>query len=82
MIDEKNLQIGLYKQKDSLKDEKIFNLNTIISKKDQQISLYDNMTKDLQKELKSEMLKKKFYKFGSIVGLGSAGILGLLMIHK
>ena len=39
LIDEKNLQIALYKQKDSLKDEKIFNLNTIITKKDQQFDL-------------------------------------------
>ena len=29
LVDEKNAQIGLYKQKDSLKDEKINNLNVI-----------------------------------------------------
>ena len=52
-----------------LKDDKISNLNLIIDKKDQQISLYDNMAKDLQKELKAQQLKTKFYKAGSVLGI-------------
>ena len=82
LVDEKNTQIGLFKQKDSLKDEKINNLNFIINNKDQQIGLFKDMTNDLQKELKAQKFKTKFYKFGSILGLGTAGILGIFMIAK
>jgi Cft2 family RNA processing exonuclease len=72
----------MYIQKDSLKEQKIFNLNTIIEKKDQQISLYDNMAKDLQKELKIQQFKTKFYKAGSILGIGVAIITTTLYIIK
>jgi len=65
-----------------LKDDKINNLNLIIDKKDQQISLYDNMAKDLQKELKVQQMKTKFYKAGSIVGIGVAIITTTLYIIK
>jgi hypothetical protein len=82
VIDLQKGQIGLYIQKDSLKDQKIFNLNTIIDKKDQQISLYDNMSKDLQKELKVQQMKTKFYKAGSILGIGVAIITTTLYIIK
>ena len=82
VIDLQKGQIGLYVQKDSLKDQKIGNLNTIIEKKDQQISLYDNMTKDLQKELKVQQFKTKFYKAGSILGIGVAIITTTLYIIK
>lgn len=75
-------QIGLYIQKDSLKDQKIGNLNTIIDKKDQQISLYDNMSKDLQKELKAQQLKTKFYKAGSVLGITVAIITTTLYVLK
>ena len=51
VLDEKNLQIGLYKQKDSLKDEKITNLNVIIDKKDQQFALEREKSNSLLKEL-------------------------------
>jgi hypothetical protein len=82
VIDLQKGQIGLYVQKDSLKDQKIGNLNTIIEKKDQQISLYDNMAKDLQKELKVQQFKTKFYKAGSIFGIGVAIITSTLYILK
>ncbi len=82
VIDLQKGQIGLYIQKDSLKDQKIGNLNTIIEKKDQQISLYDNMAKDLQKELKVQQLKTKFYKAGSILGIGVAIITTTLYLVK
>jgi hypothetical protein len=81
-IDLLNGQIGLYIQKDSLKDQKINNLNTIIEKKDQQISLYDNMSKDLQKELKVQQMKTKFYKASSFVGIAVAVITTSLYLAK
>ena len=65
-----------------LKDDKITNLNFIIDKKDQQISLYDNMAKDLQKELKVQQMKTKFYKAGSILGIGVAIITTSLYLAK
>ena len=65
-----------------LKDEKIGNLNLIIDKKDQQISLYDNMAKDLQKELKAQQLKTKFYKAGSVLGITVAIITTTLYVLK
>lgn len=82
VIDLQKGQIGLYIQKDSLKEQKIGNLNTIIEKKDQQISLYDNMTKDLQKELKVQQMKTKFYKASSFVGIAVAVITTTLYIVK
>jgi hypothetical protein len=82
VIDLQKGQIGLYIQKDSLKDQKIGNLNSIIMKKDEQISLYDNMAKDLQKELKVQQLKTKFYKAGSILGIGVAIITTTLYLVK
>ena len=69
MLDEKNLQIGLYKQKDSLKDEKITNLNVIIDKKDQQFSLEREKSNSLLKELKAQKFKTAIYKAGSGIAL-------------
>ena len=50
----KDEQIGLYKQKDTLKDQKIGNLELIISKKDEQFSLEREKSNSLLKELKTE----------------------------
>ncbi len=69
MLDEKNLQIGLYKQKDSLKDDKIANLNVIIDKKDQQFSLEREKSNSLLKELKVQKFKTAVYKAGSGIAL-------------
>ena len=69
MVDEKNLQIDLYKQKDSLKDEKITNLNVIIDKKDQQFALEREKSNSLLKELKVQKFKTAVYKAGSGVAL-------------
>ena len=69
MLDEKNLQIGLYKQKDSLKDEKITNLNVIIDKKDQQFALEREKSDKLLKELKVQKFKTAVYKAGSGIAL-------------
>jgi hypothetical protein len=65
-----------------LKDDKINNLNFIIDKKDQQIILYDNMAKDLQKELKVQQMKTKFYKASSFVGIAVAVITTTLYLAK
>jgi hypothetical protein len=69
VLDEKNLQIGLYKQKDSLKDEKITNLNVIIDKKDQQFALEREKSNSLLKELKAQKFKTAIYKAGSGIAL-------------
>ena len=69
MLDEKNLQIDLYKQKDSLKDEKITNLNVIIDNKDQQFSLEREKSDKLLKELKVQKFKTAVYKAGSGIAL-------------
>ena len=69
MLDEKNLQINLYKQKDSLKDEKITNLNVIIDKKDQQFALEREKSNSLLKELKVQKFKTAVYKAGSGIAL-------------
>ena len=69
LLDEKNLQIGLYKQKDSLKDEKITNLNVIIDKKDQQFALEREKSNSLLKELKIQKFKTAVYKAGSGIAL-------------
>ena len=69
MLDEKNLQINLYKQKDSLKDEKITNLNVIVDKKDEQFSLEREKSNSLLKELKVQKFKTAVYKAGSGIAL-------------
>jgi adenylate cyclase len=69
VLDEKNLQIDLYKQKDSLKDEKITNLNVIIDKKDQQFALEREKSNNLLKELKVQKFKTAVYKAGSGIAL-------------
>ena len=69
VLDEKNLQIGLYKQKDSLKDEKITNLNVIIDKKDEQFALEREKSNSLLKELKVQKFKTAVYKAGSGIAL-------------
>ena len=69
LVDEKNNQINLYKQKDSLKDEKITNLNVIIDKIDQQFTLEREKSNSLLKELKVQKLKTAIYKAGSGIAL-------------
>ena len=78
VLDEKNLQIDLYKQKDSLKNEKITNLNTIIDKKDEQFSLEREKSNSLLKELKVQKFKTAVYKAGS----GIALIMTILFLVK
>jgi hypothetical protein len=82
VIDLQKGQITLYSQKDSLKDQKILNLNTIIDKTTQQRDLAIDMSKSLEKELKVQQLKTKFYKAGSFVGIAVAIITTTLYLVK
>jgi len=71
----KDEQIGLFKQKDSLKDQKISNLEVIITKKDEQFSLERMKSESLLKELKGQRTKTFFYKVGSFVGIIATSLL-------
>lgn len=82
VIDLQKGQITLYVQKDSLKDQKIVNLNTIIDKTTQQRDLAIDMSKSLEKELKVQQLKTKFYKASSFVGIAVAVITTTLYLVK
>ena len=65
----KDQQITLYKEKDTLKTQKIGNLELIISKKDQQFDLEREKSESLLKELKAQRMKTFFYKVGSFVAV-------------
>ena len=71
----KDEQIGLFKQKDTLKDQKISNLELIINKKDEQFGLERQKSESLLKELKGQRTKTFFYKVGSFVGIIATSIL-------
>ena len=75
VISMKDEQISLYKQKDSLKDEKIKNLDFIIIKKDEQFSLERQKSESLLKELKGQRRKTFLYKVGSFVGVIATSML-------
>lgn len=82
VIDLQKGQIGLYIQKDSLKEQKITNLTLMYDKATQQRDLAIDMSKSLEKELKVQQLKTKFYKAGSILGIGVAIITTTLYLVK
>ncbi len=65
----KDQQINLFKQKDTLKDQKISNLELIINKKDEQFSLERQKSESLLKELKGQRRKTFLYKVGSFAGI-------------
>ena len=65
----KDNQIDLFKQKDQLKDQKIGNLELIITKKDEQFGLERQKSESLLKELKGQRRKTFFYKVGSFAGI-------------
>lgn len=71
----KDEQIGLFKQKDTLKDQKISNLELIITKKDQQFDLERSKSESLLKELKGQRRKTFLYKVGSFVGIITTSML-------
>lgn len=74
----KDLQISLYKEKDSLKDDKISNLESVLKMKDTQLNYEKEKSDSLLKELKREKRKMFLYKVGSFIGIVSTTILLLL----
>ena len=82
VIDLQKNQIGFYIQKDSLKEQKIVNLGLMYDKATQQRDLAIDMSKSLEKELRIQQVKTKFYKAGSILGIGVAIITTTLYIIK
>jgi len=54
---------------------KVVNLNTIISKKDEQFGLEREKSEQLLKELKKEKRKSFLYKIGTYIGIVATGIL-------
>jgi hypothetical protein len=75
MIGFKDQQIFSFKEKDELKNQKIGNLELIITKKDEQFSLERQKSESLLKELKSQRTKTFFYKVGSFVGIIATSVL-------
>ena len=69
IISSKDQQIILFKQKDTLKDQKISNLEVIINKKDEQFGLERQKSESLLKELKGQRRKTFLYKVGSFAGI-------------
>ena len=65
----KDQQINLFKQKDTLKDLKISNLEVIINKKDEQFGLERQKSESLLKELRGQRRKTFLYKIGSFAGI-------------
>ncbi len=70
----KDQQIFSYKEKDELKNQKIGNLELIITKKDEQFSLERQKSDGLLKELKAQRTKTFLYKIGSFVGIIATSI--------
>ena len=71
----KDEQINLFKQKDTLKDQKISNLELILTKKDQQFDLERAKSESLLKELKGQRRKTFLFKVGSFVGVIATSML-------
>ncbi len=71
----KDQQIGLFKEKDALKDQKISNLELMFSKKEEQFNLERQKSESLLKELKGQKRKTFLYKVGSYVGIIATSIL-------
>ena len=78
VIDLQKGEISLFKQKDSLKDQKISNLDLIITKKDQQFDLERQKSESLLGELKNEKKKTFLYKLGTY----AAAIVSVLYLTK
>ena len=71
----KDQQIFSFKEKDELKNQKIGNLELIITKKDEQFSLERQKSESLLKELKAQRTKTFLYKMGSFVGIIATSVL-------
>ena len=75
MVGLKDQQIFSFKEKDELKNQKIGNLELIITKKDEQFSLERAKSESLLKELKGQRRKTFIYKVGSFVGVIATSML-------
>ena len=64
----KDKQRSFFKEKDTLKTEKIENLQLIITKKDEQFSFEKEKSNSLRKELKGQQFQTRFYKVIFITG--------------
>ena len=71
----KDQQIFSFKEKDEFKNQKISNLELIITKKDEQFSFERQKSESLLKELKTQRTKTFIYKVGSFVGIIATSIL-------
>jgi len=71
----KDEQINLFKQKDTLKNQKISNLETIILKKDEQFSFERQKSESLIKELKGQRRTTFLYKVGTFIGVAATSFL-------
>jgi hypothetical protein len=71
----KDEQISLFKQKDTLKDQKIANLELMFTKKEEQFNLERQKSESLLKELKGQRRKTFLYKVGSFVGVLATSVL-------
>lgn len=75
MVNLKDQQIFSFKEKDELKNQKIGNLELIITKKDEQFSLERQKSESLLKELKAQRTKTFLYKIGSYIGIIATSII-------
>lgn len=71
----KDEQIKLFKEKDELKDQKISNLEFMMSKKDEQFNLERQKSNSLLKELKGQRRKTFLYKVGTFFGIAATSFL-------
>ena len=85
-LEEVNKVLELTQEKISLKDKelstldlKIQNLELVIKTKDEQFELQQELSKKLEKELKTEKTKSFFYKVGT--GVGAVAAI-LLLVQK
>ena len=68
IIAQKGIQLSAKDTIIATLNTKIVNFNTIISNKDKQQSLENQLNKDLQKALKQQKRRTFFYKVGTAVG--------------
>jgi hypothetical protein len=75
LIQLKDEQISLLKEKDGVKEQKISNLESIIDKKDERIDLETQNSQNLTKELKRQKRKTFLFKVYTYAGVIAASIL-------
>jgi len=75
LISLKDEQVSILKQKDTLKDQKIKNIESVLFKKEEQFGIEQQKSKDLLKELKSERRRTFMYKAGTFIGIIASSVL-------